>query len=242
MTRGVPVKVLKNAAVDYLRSQGLLPARRNGDAMRRRWATPEHRAKIDASVERRLADPAELAAMRDRMERNRMASREEIAAAISDSRWRKHGWGGFASNDDLSKWIVEEHKRGKTARQIALAVGMAHNSVCDRLRSAGIELSPRGKRQRHVATSETRLRRYGIEDLPAFDAVVAALYTEGRSVHSIARAYGLGDEPIRTSLYRSGVTLRGKGGRPSKIPEWGYRNKPMGQTSPFRNPIISTAP
>jgi hypothetical protein len=53
------------------------------------------------------------------------------------------------------------------------------------------------------------------------------LYAEGRSVLALARGYGVNDNIIRTSLYRSGVALRGKGGRPSKIPEWGYgRAKP----------------
>jgi hypothetical protein len=218
----VPVKRLKNAALNYLRSEGLLPSSRNGDAMRHRWATDEHRAKIYASVERRLADPAALAAERARMEQNRVP-RETVAKMISDARWRKHGWGGFASNDELTKWIITEYRRGETARQIALAVGMAHNCVCRRLRLAGIELPARGFRQRHTATSKTRLRKYGIDDIPSFDAVVAALYTEGRSVHSIATAYGLSDDGIiRTSLYRSRIALRGKGGGPSKIPPWGY--------------------
>jgi hypothetical protein len=221
MTETIRANVLKNAAVAYLRSQGLLPASRDGASMRRRWATAEHQAKIAASVERRIADPVALAAMRARMEQNRMA-REDVAAAISDARWRKHGWGGFASNEELTKWIIAEHKRGRNARQIALANGMAHNCVCRRLRLAGIELPARGSGRRKIAKSETHLRRYGIEDVAAFDAEVAALYAEGRSVHAIARAYGLNDEPVRTSLYRSAVTLRGKGGGPSKIPPWGY--------------------
>jgi hypothetical protein len=216
----VSVKVLKNAALDYLRSQGLVPPSRDGAAMRRRWATEEHRAKIDASVERRLADPDALAAMRARMERNRIP-RGEVAATISEARWRKHGWGGFASNEELSKWIVGEYERGVSACQIALAVGMSHGGVCRRLRLAGIDLPVRGSGRRNFARATTSLRRYGIDDVSSFDAVVAALYAEGRSVLSIARAYGIGDYMIRTSLYRSGVTLRGKGG-PSKIPPWGY--------------------
>lgn len=218
----VAVNVLKNAAVEYLRSQGLLPPSRGGAAMRRRWATEEHRAKIDASVARRLADPAALAAMRARIEQARMA-RGDVAAAISAARWRKHGWGGFASNDDLTKWIIGEHQRGRNARQIALTIGMSHNTVCRRLRLAGIELPARGSGRRKVAKSEAHLRSHGIADLPSFDAIVATLYAEGRSVHGIARAYSVNDGIVRTSLYRSGVALRGKGGSPSKIPPWGYR-------------------
>jgi hypothetical protein len=218
----VSAKVLKNAAVQYLRSQGLLPSSRKSEAMARRWAMDEHRAKITASVERRLADPAALAAMRERMDRNRVP-RDQIGGLISEALWRKHGWGDFASNDDLTKWIVAEYERGTTARQISLAVAMSHNSVCDRLRSAGIELPVRGAGRRRGLTK--RLQRIGIDDLPAFDAVVATLYAEGRSVHSIAGAYGMNDDPIRTSLYRSGVVLRGKGGRQSKIPPWGYKRQ-----------------
>ena len=183
----VPVNVLKNAAVEYLRSQGLLPPSRGGAAMRRRWATEEHRAKIDASVERRLADPAALAAMRARIEQARV-SRGDVASAISAARWRKHGWGGFASNDDLTKFIIAEYERGQTARQIAIAVDMAHNSVCRRIRLAGIELPARGFRQRHVATTQTRLRKCGITDISSFDVVVAALYAEGGSGPRYRRA------------------------------------------------------
>ncbi len=220
MTKGAPVKVLKNAAVEYLRSQGLSPPKRNGDAMLRRWATEEHKAKIDASIARRLADPAALAAMRERMERNRVP-RDEIGGLISEALWRKHGWGGFASNDDLTKWIVAEYERGHTTRHIAQTVGMTYNGVARRLRLAGITPTLRGAGRRRGLTKH--LRRNGVDDLPSFDAVVAALYAEGRSVLCIAKAHGLTDGIIRTSLYRSGVTLRGKGGSPSKIPPWGYR-------------------
>jgi hypothetical protein len=89
-------------------------------------------------------------------------------------------------------------------------------AVARRLRARGFALPPRGKGQRRPEPSAAHLRARGIADLAAFDLEVAALYAEGRSVNALAKAYGVGDQAERTSLYRSGLTLRGKGGKPSK--------------------------
>jgi hypothetical protein len=214
------IKVLKNAALNFVRSQGLLPTPPHSQAMRARWATPEHRAKIDAANERRLADPVELAAMRARLDANRITGREQMSASISEAYWRKHGWGGFPTNEALSEWIVAQYMAGLSAREIAAAVCMSHNAVTRRLRLADLDVPDHGAGRHHAAKSAAHLAQHGIHDLRTFDQEVAALYREGRSVYALSLAYGIGGQAIRTSLYRSGIILRGKGGRPSKIPRF----------------------
>jgi hypothetical protein len=87
-------------------------------------------------------------------------------------------------------------------------------------------------RQRRPEKSARFLLTKGIADLAGFDQEVAALYAEGHSVLAIAKGYGINDQPVRTSLYRSGVALRGKGGQASKIPPFGYDKRPRIRTAP----------
>jgi hypothetical protein len=184
------------------------------------WERPEHRVKVAEAADRARANPVKLAAMRERLARNRLKSLDERGAAISDAYFLKYHWGGFTTNAALTDWIVAQYQAGlATARQIALAIGMSHNAVCDRLRAAGIDLPPRGCGQRQPALSATHLAKRGYE-INDFDRQIASLYRDGASVYALSKAYGVGDQVIRTSLYRSDVVLRGKGGRPSKIPRW----------------------
>jgi hypothetical protein len=74
-----------------------------------------------------------------------------------------------------------------------------------------------GKEPRRLAQSATHPRAEGVSNIAAFDREIAALYAQGRSVWTLAKAYGVGQQAVRTALYRSDLTLRGKGGQPSKI-------------------------
>lgn len=204
------VKILKDAGLDYLRSQGLIePLTPHALASTRMWERFEHREKMAATNAKRRADPVALAAMRERLDRNRMPP-GEVADAISRAYFRKFGWGGFASNDELTNWVVSQYQAGASAREISLAVGMSHSAVVSRLRAHGIEVSTKGAGRRRRKQSAFQLAKLGIFDMAAFDAEVATLYREGRSVNAIKKAYGVGACAIRTSLLRSGLVIRGK--------------------------------
>lgn len=193
-----------------------------GEIMREIWATPEHQAKIAKTNAQRRSDPQALEAMRARLNANRLTSKQ-LRAAISAAWWRRHASEAFPSNNALDDWIVAQYIEGMSARQIAIVLGMAHNTVAHRLKARGVAMPHRGMGRRTPALSARHLAKKGIGDLIVFDGAVAALYAEGNSAHSIAKGYGLSDEAIRTSLHRSGIPLRGKGGKPSKIPAFGYR-------------------
>jgi transposase-like protein len=215
-------RILKDAAVDFLRSKGLLePLTPRALASTRMWKRPEHRTKILATNAKRRVDPEALAAMRERLDRNRMTSSTEMSKAISLAYFRKFGWGGFVSNEALDDWIVTQYRQGASAREIRDVIGMSHNAIVHRLRLRGIAVAVRGRGRRCPKLSARHLARHGIADLPGFDAEIAALYRERANVAAIARVYGVNDQAIRTSLHRSGVPILGKGGRPSKIPAFG---------------------
>jgi hypothetical protein len=174
--------------------------------MREIWATPEHREKINATIAERLADPKELEAMRARCAAMRVSSSEKRSKGLAKVSWRRHASDKFASDEATTDWIVEQYKAGSSARQIALALGMAHSAVVYRLKKRGVATPKRGTGRRKIASSATYLARQGINDLHEFDRQVAVLHAEGNSINAIRNVYGLSADAIRNSLRRSQET------------------------------------
>ena len=175
-----------------------------GEILRDIWATPEHRAKMGASVTERLADPDALAAMRARMAA--VSARRTTESHRHDAMqawWQRNASDKFPSNEAMTDWIIAQYQSGMSARQIGLALGMTHHAVTYRLKMRGIELPKRGIGRQKLPLSMTRLARKGITDIDEFDRQVAALRAEGNSVNAIRLAYGLSHEAIRNSLQRS---------------------------------------
>jgi hypothetical protein len=190
-----------------------------GETMREIWATPEHRARIDETISERRTDPDALAAMRARLAAvSARRTAESRRTDIMRAWFERHARDRFASMEAMHDWIVAQYQSGESARRIGLILGMAHSGVIARLQLRGVVPAQRGagRRKRHI--SARCLTRKGINDLAEFDRQVATLYTEGNSANAIRMVYGVSHEAIRTSLHRSGIALRGKGNRPSKIP------------------------
>jgi hypothetical protein len=182
--------------------------------MRDIWATPEHRAKIDETTAKRLADPDALAAMRACIAAvSARRTTESRRADIMRVWFERFASDKFASMEVMHDWIVEQYNSGESARRIGQALGMAHNAVVERLRARGVVLPKYGIGRRKRQTSATYLARKGINNLAEFDRQVATLYAEGNSINVIQKAYGLSGDAIRTSLHRSGIALRGRGNR-----------------------------
>jgi predicted transcriptional regulator len=195
--------------------------------MRDIWARPEHRAKIDEVIAKRLADPNALAAMRARIAAVSARRTTESRRTDMMRAWfERHASGKFASMEEMHDWIVEQYQSGESARRIGLALDMAHNAVVERLRLRGVVPAKRGAGRRNRSTSATYLARKGINDLAEFDRQVAALYAEGNSANALRLAYGVSPDAIRTSLHRSGIPLRGPGNHSSKYTGSGTRPVP----------------
>jgi GIY-YIG catalytic domain len=186
------------------------------ELMREIWATPEHRAKIEETIAKRLGSPEALQAMRARLNANRMTP-EQLSVAIATAWWKRNASDKFPSNEALDDWISEQYKVGASARQIGLTLGLAHGAVTRRLRERGVAMPKRGAGRRKPMLSASALAKKGINDLAEFDRQVAALYAEGNSINSIRKSYSLSDYAIRTSLHRSAVPMRTKE-TPSRSP------------------------
>ena len=224
--RGQPTPEGQESRRRKLRARWEAPGEKEyfSETMRDLWKSDDHRAGVRSGVDRHFADPDNLAKARARADQARQAEGRLEAmksawhrrhnarlAALKEAWFQRHGSTMFQSEKEMCDWIAEQYRSGTSARQIGLELGMAHSSVCRRLRDLGIDRPPRGAGRAAPRQREAQLRKVGIQDVSQFDADVCQLYEAGHSMNEISELFGVSGWAIRSLLTKAGRAIRPRG-------------------------------